>query len=32
VLQRTQRMMQPSHYVQDHALLPVEPNAQALAG
>jgi radical SAM superfamily enzyme YgiQ (UPF0313 family) len=32
VLQRTQRMMQPSHYVQDHALLQAEPNAQALAG
>ena len=32
VLYRTQRMMQPSHYVHDHALLPAPRQARTLAG
>jgi radical SAM superfamily enzyme YgiQ (UPF0313 family) len=32
VLHRTQLMMQPSHYVNDHALLPAREDARQLAG
>ena len=32
VLQRTQQMMQPAHYIRDHALRPAPEQPQALAG